>query len=167
MNKKVTEFLWGIFFMFSLLLSSVVEAKETFYRHDVHWLAMNIYHEARNEPIAGQLAVAHVTINRVESDHYPNSIEKVVKQQRRGICQFSWFCDGKTDVPKNKKVFDEIYELAESILLRYNRGDAYDITKGATHYHAVYVSPRWSRADEMTRIARIGLHIFYRYEKVV
>ena len=165
MRNKTKEIIWTIFLFFALLYTGVVEAKK-FYKQDVEWLALNIYHEARNEPVAGQLAVAHVTINRIESKHYPNTMEKVVTQQWKGICQFSWFCDSKSDVPKNKEVYDKIYKLAENILLRYNRQDAFDITNGSTHYHAVYVDPKWSKADRMIRTARIGLHIFYRYEKL-
>ena len=166
MREKTKNVLWFIFLFCAVFSTGVVEAKK-FYKQDVEWLAMNIYHEARNEPVTGQLAVAHVTINRVESNHYPNSIEKVVTQQWKGICQFSWFCDGKSDVPKNKEVYAEIYKLAENILLRYNRNDAFDITNGSTHYHAVYVQPRWAKAKKMTKVAQIGLHIFYRYEKLI
>ena len=65
-------------------------------------LALNVYHEARNEPMNGMYAVASVVINRVQDDRWPNNVCAVVKDGYRGQhkCQFSWYCDGKSDRPK-------------------------------------------------------------------
>ena len=68
-------------------------------------LADNIYFEARNQGFAGWVAVAQVTLNRVRDDRFPNTICEVVKQGLtyesgfpiRDKCQFSWYCDGKSD----------------------------------------------------------------------
>ncbi len=62
-------------------------------------LALNIYFEARSESFASQVAVAQVTLNRIESKKYPNDVCAVVKQPK----QFSWYSDGKSEVRKEKE----------------------------------------------------------------
>jgi len=137
---------------------------------EVSCLAHNIYFESRNESTAGQLGVADVTLNRVYSEKYPNTICGVIMDgphytNWRGIeipiknkCQFSWYCDGKNDSVKDSEKYVEIYLLANDIL---NGGyELFDITDGAMHYHADYVNPSW--ASSMVRTAKIDTHIFYR-----
>ena len=134
-------------------------------------LALNVYFEARSESIAGQLAVAHVVMNRVESPKYPNNVCNVVKQGPiskwwkeehgkevpiRNRCQFSWWCDGKSDVPTDMQAWDTAMRVATLVA----SGDLYDITDGATHYHAVYVQPSWSK--DHYNIITIGEHVFYK-----
>ena len=121
-------------------------------------MALNIYHEARSESELGQLAVAAVTLNRVESEAFPNSVCEVVKQggERRHRCQFSWWCDGKRDTPTDTAAWDAALRLGRLSL----QGMTSDPTKGALYYHATYVKPTWSRKFERT--ARIGAHLFYR-----
>lgn len=127
-------------------------------RKELECLALNIYHEARSESRAGRLAVAAVTLNRARSSAYPNSICAVVRQggERRHRCQFSWWCDGKSDRPTEQRAWRQALKLAESTLLGLEK----DPTGGATHYHATYVRPHWAKA--FTRTARIGQHLFYR-----
>jgi spore germination cell wall hydrolase CwlJ-like protein len=70
--------------------------------NNLRCLALNIYHEARGEPVSGQCAVGHVVMNRVSDNHYPDSICGVVKQGgavKRYRCQISWWCDGRSDRP--------------------------------------------------------------------
>ena len=124
----------------------------------VRCLALNIYHEARSEPEKGQQAVAAVTLNRVKSGAFPDSVCKVVKQgsQKRNRCQFSWWCDGKADHPTEQAAWKRAQQLARLTL----EGEQEDPTNGALYYHADYVRPRWSRKFERT--ARIGSHLFYR-----
>ena len=130
-------------------------------------LAQNIYYEARGSNRADRMAVADVVINRVQHTYYPNTICKVVHQGQqyadgqmiRHKCQFSWFCDGKSDKPKNTKVYNEISELVNYI----SDYDIIDITDGATHYHADYVRPSWAKTK--TKTIEIEDHIFYRWEK--
>ena len=148
---------------------------------ELYCLAMNIYHEARAEPIAGQYAVADVTINRTIDTRYPNTVCEVVMQARmkeswktkqypdlpeservyipiRNQCQFSWFCDGRSDQVRDNDAWRKAQEIAYRIVQeRKYRG----ITEGATHYHATYVSPKWSK--DLDLIGRIGIHIFYRW----
>lgn len=122
-------------------------------------LATAIYFEARGEPVQGQLAVAQVVMNRVRSSLYPDTICGVVYQgqHRRTGCQFSFTCDGRADVPKDK----ERWRLANELAFEFTKGDTFlgDIGH-ATHYHANYVSPRWRR--ELNKIKKVGRHIFYR-----
>jgi spore germination cell wall hydrolase CwlJ-like protein len=139
---------------------------------EVSCLAQNIYHEARNQTIVGQIAVGQVTLNRVGDPRFPDTICEVVTEGPhrpswkdpnvmipvKNLCQFSWYCDGKSDEIRNFVVYQEIVELAE-IMIRYK---VLDITSGATHYHANYVTPAW--AQTMTRTAKIEDHIFYRWE---
>ena len=133
-------------------------------------MAVNLYHEAGNQSMIGQMAVGQVVLNRVADRRFPNTICEVVKQAVtykksdkpiRWKCQFTWYCDGKKDEPD----FDSrTWRLAldhASILI--NKTILLDITEGATHYHATYVRPAWAKTK--TRTTRIDKHIFYRWEK--
>jgi spore germination cell wall hydrolase CwlJ-like protein len=125
---------------------------------ELRCLALNIYHEARSEPEKGREAVAAVTLNRVKSKSFPGSVCAVVKQggQKRHRCQFSWWCDGRSDAPTEKAAWRKALELGRESLL----GLRDDPTNGALFYHADHVRPRWSRTFHRT--ARIGDHIFYK-----
>ena len=135
-------------------------------------MAKNIFFEAAVESTAGKLAVAQVTLNRVESKHYPNTVCGVVYEgphytasdgqllPKRDRCQFSWYCDGRGDEPREgSRMWIEAQELAKYILLRQD--ELPDITDGALHYHANYIdAPRWAKAKRVS--TRIDTHIFYR-----
>tara|TARA_R100000278_G_scaffold93708_1_gene71538 strand:- start:111 stop:545 length:435 start_codon:yes stop_codon:yes gene_type:complete len=131
-------------------------------------LALNVYHEAKNQSLSGQIAVAEVVMNRVDDPRYPNNVCDVVKQGLtykwnpgfpiRNKCQFSWYCDGKSDVAKQKDAWEEALSVAKGVYHGYL--DAY--LEGATHYHAYYVNPSW--AETKTYITRIDDHIFYRWD---
>ena len=137
-------------------------------------LALNTYHEAKNQSLVGQIATAQVVMNRVEDDRFANTICEVVKQGPtrpswedpekeypiKHRCQFSWYCDGKPDVPKNEKAWRKAQDVA--FLVYYNKIQL-DVTEGATHYHATYVRPAWAKTKKRT--TRIEKHIFYRWEK--
>jgi spore germination cell wall hydrolase CwlJ-like protein len=122
-------------------------------------MATAIYHEARGETIEGQTAVAQVIMTRVRSDYYPNTICGVVFQGQwnRNSCQFSFACDGRTDAPKDGKLWDVAIDVAKKVI----SGKAFikEIAE-ATHYHATYVSPKWR--NKMEKIKRIGVHVFYK-----
>jgi hypothetical protein len=128
----------------------------------VHCLALNIYHEARAEPEAGQQAVAAVTLNRVASPAFPNSVCQVVKQGGRKLnrCQFSWWCDRRPDEPRENGAWNRALALSRKAL----SGEISDPTRGALYYHATRVKPRWARTFERT--GQIGQHIFYRLQGV-
>jgi hypothetical protein len=121
-------------------------------------LARAIYFEARSESELGQLAVAKVILNRTKDPNYPKTICGVVYQgsDRRNSCQFSFACDGMPDDIKSKPAWDRSKRIAQKALA----GDqTVRIMGAATHYHADYVRPKWSR--EMRRLIKIGRHIFY------
>jgi spore germination cell wall hydrolase CwlJ-like protein len=129
-------------------------------RHEaeLYCLALNIYFEARSEPESGQRAVGHVVMNRVAHSGYPDSVCEVVQQggeERLHRCQFSWWCDGQSDRPVNRKAWTEAQRLAHEI---YN-GLSEDMTDGALWYHATYVKPYWS--ELLLKGDKIGQHIFY------
>lgn len=125
---------------------------------DAQWqcLATAIYFEARGEPVAGQIAVAEVVLNRVDSRAYPNSICGVTGQTGGGGCQFSYACDGRPDVMTSAVSRNRAEQLARMLI----DGRPRTVTDGATHFHATYVRPDWSR--RFARTAAIGNHVFYR-----
>ena len=132
---------------------------------EVTCLAQNIYWEARNQSIQGMYAVADVTLNRVKDKRWPSTVCEVVKQRKNAggkwVCQFSWYCDGKNDIPKDETGWATAQYVAGSILYgNKHRG----LTEGATHYHASYVRPKWTRDRGMNHVGRIGAHIFYRWD---
>ena len=133
-------------------------------------MAFNIYHEANNQSMLGQIAVGQVVMNRVEDSRFPDTVCEVVKQAvtYKGTdkpvlhkCQFSWYCDGKKDEPNyDSKAWSKALKYAVVVLGGYI---TLDFTDGATHYHATYVRPAWAKTK--TRTTRIDRHIFYRWEK--
>lgn len=126
---------------------------------EVTCLALNIYFEARSEPVDGMLAVGHVVMNRVSHRNFPNSACDVIRQGGEVVrhrCQFSWWCDGRSDRPRNAVAWDAAKLVAWFI---YN-GHTEDPTEGALWYHADYVEPYWR--DAYHRGPQIGRHIFYR-----
>jgi len=116
-------------------------------------MALNIYFEARSEDFQSQLAVAHVVENRVESSSFPNSYCGVVQDggESRNQCQFSWYCDGKSDTPFDASAWKEAVRVA-MIYRKYS-----DPTDGALWYHAHYVQPRWAGGNYIA----VGSHKFY------
>jgi N-acetylmuramoyl-L-alanine amidase len=123
-------------------------------------LALNVYHEARGEPLVGQYAVAEVTMNRVVSRRYPDTICDVVYEQRwdrirrRYVGAFSWTELDSTEELRTKewsralKVAEAVYDEREKPMLQ-----------GALFYHARTIRPSWARGKQP--VARIGAHVFY------
>lgn len=122
-------------------------------------LARNIYHEAGYEPFEGKVAVAQVTLNRVESGHFPSDICKVVYQKNivyeKVLCQFSWYCEqASAKKPMNGPVYIESMEVAKKVLLE---GFRLPSVKDALYFHGDYVNPGWNKKP----VAKIGRHVFY------
>lgn len=143
--------------MASLVLL-VVTSGATAPEQDIHCLALNIYFEARGEPEDGRRAVAHVVLNRVADRRWPDNACAVIAQgwpEAGPLCQFSWFCDGRSDIPRAGHHWSDANRLAERVFW----GRSTDPTGGAFWYHADYVSPRWSK--RLRRGPKIGHHIFY------
>jgi len=136
---------------------------------DLDCLAKNVYFEAGNQSVAGQVAVALVTLNRTTHPMFPSSICKVVSQGSMEAgkptgrrCQFSWFCNGKSNEPNRKSdTWAQAVRVAIDAHTMFHKG--FDITNGATHFHATYVNPGWSKV--LTKVARIDDHIFYKRAK--
>ena len=137
---------------------------------EVTCMALNIYHEARNESVNGQIAVANVTMNRTKDSRFPDTVCKVVYQAKmsswwkkernkevpiRNACQFSWYCDGKSDEVHEIDVYNKIYVIAEEVIMGLHEDNTY----GSTHYHANYVDPYW--ASSLQKVAYVDNHIFY------
>jgi spore germination cell wall hydrolase CwlJ-like protein len=124
-------------------------------------LARGIYFEARGESIRGQLAVGRVILNRVKSKAYPDTVCEVVYQNknRHNRCQFSFACDGKPDTIKERAEWGVILMHAAWLLASDLDDRSTRLVRFATHYHADYVSPHWSRV--LVLAGRIGHHLFY------
>jgi N-acetylmuramoyl-L-alanine amidase len=138
----------------------------------VQCLAKNIYFEARSEPEQGKIAVAFVTLNRVMSLDFPNTICDVVEQKtrvanigdKRVVCQFSWYCESmpyylyvnQVLTNRNDMKYNSIRDLALHVYANYERME--DPTNGSLFYHADYVNPNWRNLE---RVTKIGAHIFY------
>ena len=147
-------------------------------------LAQNVFFESSVDNKAGMAAVADVTLNRVKDTRYPNTVCEVVYQaimkeswktkqypdlpdsERKYIpvrnkCQFSWYCDGKSDdIPIGAENWVKAQMVAWEMM---HNGTLRGISDGSTHYHATYVKPVWRKDIGMTLVGRIGSHIFYRW----
>jgi spore germination cell wall hydrolase CwlJ-like protein len=123
-------------------------------------LSKNIYYEAGSESFEGKVAVAQVTLNRVNSGQFPNDVCKTIYQKNvfyeKVICQFSWTCDRDSGArPPNNANYRESEEVAKKVLLEEFRLPG---LKEAMYYHADYINPGWKRE----KITKIGRHIFYK-----
>lgn len=121
---------------------------------DAQWQCLKtaLYFEARGESLKGQFAVAEVILNRVDNPVYPKSVCAVVEQG----CQFSFTCDGHSDVLRDSAAADRAGRIARVML----DGAPRALTRGATHFHTTNVKPGWAR--QFPRTASIGAHLFYR-----
>ena len=135
----------------------------------VQCLSKNIYFEAATQSTAGKLAVAFVTKNRVDSERFPNTFCEVIYEglhwasghPKRDRCQFSWYCDGMGDNPRNGRAWESSQSIAKWFYDHQDR--LMDITDGATHYHADWMEkyPKW--AHKYRKNVRIDDHIFYKH----
>ena len=142
-------------------------------------LAVALYHEARGEPLDGQMAVGVTIMNRVESRVYPSTICGVVFENahRLNKCQFSFACDNLNDFPANYTKLSNLLDVSDIILgatgslgvdkkiAAKELGSYAGEFLFATHYHRYDVNPSWSK--KLTELARIGDHVFFRSERVV
>ena len=125
-------------------------------------MATAIYFESRGESYRGQVAVAQVVMNRVSHKLYPSTICGVVfqNQSKRNACQFSFACDGIPEKVNDQKSWKQAQQIANDVV----SGKEYLTEVGyATHYHATYVRPHW--APRMTKLTKIGLHVFYQFKR--
>ena len=165
-NKKINFLL--VFFLLGFSIFSYSEDENA----DILCLAKNIYHEARGEPIEGQIAISNVVINRVKSKQFPNDVCSVVYQKNQISfinrilqiipinipgCQFSWTCDSMPDnLFLEKKAWENSQKIADEVFNDLHS----DISEGSTHYHSIDVNPYWAKSLKET--VRIRNHIFYK-----
>jgi len=121
-------------------------------------LALAVYFESRAESVEGQQAVAAVVLNRVRDEKFPDEICGVVHEGggKRSRCQFSWFCDGRSDKPRDPVSWQRSLDVADAAL----NGEISDPTDGALYFHNTNVRPKWRK--KMTKTASIDNHVFYR-----
>ncbi len=134
----------------------LIPAKDS--AHQMRCLAEAIYFESRSEPLEGQAAVGQVVLNRVRSGLYPSDVCSVVYQdsERAFACQFSFACEGKSLAIQEPGPWAIAMRIAKEVV----SGERYDPKLiAALNYHANYVYPAW--APMLTRLERIGNHIFY------
>ena len=122
-------------------------------QQELQCLTRNVYFESGSEPYRGKVAVAQVTINRMQSGDYPTTICGVVNQRTNDTCQFSWVCSQGLTV-RNQKLYDESHRVAYKVMID---GLRIPELKHALFFHADYVKPNWKRKPR----AKIGHHIFY------
>ena len=138
-------------------LSEASTAPKDSSKADLYWMAMNIYHEAGNQPLIGKIAVGVVTLNRLKDKRYPKNIRDVVTEP----FQFSWYNTKEANTPPaNNSRWKESYEVAKLLLTKAIGSDIIKLLEGATHFHAIDVKPAW--INKVHRIAQIEGHIFYR-----
>lgn len=120
---------------------------------EINCLARNIAEEAGGENAEGKVAVAQVTLNRVHSGKFGNSVCSVVYSH----AQFSWTLTKPKALPfKDKVVYNESVVVAKKVLLE---GYTLPSLTKATYYHNFTVNPSWNK--NMKKVAVIGHHIFY------
>jgi spore germination cell wall hydrolase CwlJ-like protein len=130
-------------------------------RVDLKCLAENVYYEGRGESLAGQQAIAEVTLNRVASAQFPDTVCDVVHEQRwddarrRYVGGFSW-----TELDHLTRPGGGPWERARAVATAVYDGEAESRTEGALFYHATSIEPSWAKTKE--RVAKIGNHIFYK-----
>jgi spore germination cell wall hydrolase CwlJ-like protein len=116
-------------------------------------IALNVYYEARNDNMAGKVAVAQVVMQRMHDPRWPVDACSVVYQP----AQFSWYWDGKSDTPRDMLAWDEAQLIASAVLAGSGHANL-----DATHYHAYYVVPTDWPMERMEFIAQIGYHLFWK-----
>lgn len=143
-------------------------------KNELECLALNIYHEARDQNLQGRLSVALVALNRAHSkeSRWPSNVCDVIKQGSyrsgivsRNMCQFSWYCDGKSDRPRDWKTWNRSQREAYWAYIMHYYG--FDITNGATNYYSTkYISnePPWTKDRGMKFVGDFDEHRFYRWE---
>lgn len=158
--RLLQAIIFMVLFMNSSFATNIPDDVDVSMKKDLRCLARNIYYEARGESRKGKIAVAQVTVNRVNTDKFPDSICGVVYQkskiEEKHVCQFSWFCKKDKNHIVDAKAYDESYEVAKLVLLEGVRLQA---LKHALFFHAKNVTPAWK--FKKRRLVTIGNHVYY------
>ena len=137
-------------------------------------MGLALYHEARGEPITGQIAVAATILNRQRSSAYPNTICDVVYENEHAFnrCQFSFACDSLSDIPRNAELFEELSDLGDAVItgavydaMPENFSYFIDVLANTTHYHRHDIKTKWS--PKLKSLGIMGNHIFFKSDRVV
>jgi Cell Wall Hydrolase len=157
-TKPTRRRLWGRVPEFSYTRDFLAQQPVASGNEQWRCLSEALYFEARGEDVKGQYAVAEVILNRTDSASFPDTVCKVVNQGtgRRFQCQFTYTCDGRSEVITDKRAWKQVGRIARIML----DGKERELTGGATYYHAKSVRPRWARKFERT--VAIGAHYFYK-----
>jgi N-acetylmuramoyl-L-alanine amidase len=137
------------------------DKEKAFHARNLECLARNVYFEARGEPLAGQYAVAEVTMNRKASGLFPDTVCDVVHEKRwdplrgRYVGAFSW-----TEFASLPSPAGEEWQRARQVAAAVYYQKRLPALQGALYFHATYIRPDW--AKEKTLVSRIGRHVFYR-----
>jgi spore germination cell wall hydrolase CwlJ-like protein len=141
------------------------QAAKIAFEDNLKCLADNIYYEAAFEPEEGKIAVAQVTINRLNDPDYPKTVCGVVYERHRTKANkisaaFSWtLTPFRPKGPKSKRIYEQVLEIAKAVLTKKEKSDI--IGDDVKFYHASYIhAPVWTQEHE--QVAEIGNHIFYR-----
>ena len=147
-------------------LDDVIQVKERikYTKNDLDCLTKNIYYEARGEPIDGQIAVGAVTLNRLKTRQFSNTICGVVHYKKNNHCAFSWTCEEEKPEINEHKTFAKIYKIAYTMYNDFKSGRKYDYTGGALYFHETSIMVQWE--EEKQRILTIGSHTFYKEKKL-
>lgn len=143
----------------ALVLQEIDHPTTAIIDQELNCMAMNIYREAAGEPFEGKVAVAQVTMNRVNHKDFPKSVCSVVYEKnvfmKKVICQFSWYCSNSTRArPVNSMAYEESYEVAKKVMLENFRLES---VADAVYFHSDSISPNW----DYKLVTKIGAHIFY------
>ena len=167
--KCMLAFIIVVFVIFMSIIVTLGVSKASSFDsdNDLHCLAEVVYFEARGEEFIGQLAVAVVVMNRVNNDKYPDNICDVAHQglyHKNGVpvrhkCSFSYWCDGKKEIITDMDAWLRAIAVTQMVL----SGITLESVSDATHYHANYVKPFWSKDAEL--VDQIGGHKFYSRSK--
>lgn len=148
-------FLVGLALAFSLTCTDSAQARQLQQEH--HCLALALYWEARGESRRGMVAVGWTILNRSRNPEFPSTpCDVVFEGGEQAPCQFSWWCDGKSDRPRDR----DSWIRARVIAARLLTDPPLDPTGGALFFHSTSISLPWTRPRRRT--VRIGHHIFYR-----
>ena len=167
--KCMLAFIIVVFVIFMSIIVTLGVSKASSFDsdNDLHCLAEVVYFEARGEEFIGQLAVAVVVMNRVKNDEYPDNVCDVAHQglyHKNGVpirhkCSFSYWCDGKKEIITDIDAWLRAIAVTQMVL----SGITLESVSDATHYHANYVKPFWSKDAEL--VDQIGRHKFYSRRK--
>ncbi|HEX7250140.1 MAG TPA: cell wall hydrolase [Burkholderiales bacterium] len=157
----VLSVLGGGFYAASTEKSSLIEKEKNFHARSLECLARNVYFEARGEPLAGQYAVAEVTMNRKASGVFPDTVCDVVNEKRwdpirgRYVGAFSWTEFRALPAPAGEE-WERAQRVAEAVYWQKHL----PTLEGALYFHAAYIRPDWAKEKKL--VSRIGRHVFYR-----